>query len=93
MAGQNRFFRLRGRVIEVFGRRVTLPESRPGRILIGTLFIFGGFLWFLPVLGLWMLPLGLLILSIDIALIRRWRRRNDVRWARWRAARRAKRVS
>ena len=65
MAGQNRFFRLRGRVIEVFGRRVTLPESRPGRILIGTLFIFGGFLWFLPVLGLWFLLRGSTTRSVE----------------------------
>ena len=93
MASEKRFFRLRGRVIEIFGRQVTLPDSRIGRVIIGTLFCLGGLLWFLPVLGLWMLPLGFLILSIDIALIRRWRRRHDVRWARWRLSRKAARAA
>jgi hypothetical protein len=88
MSGGRRFFQLRGRILEIFGRQVVLPESRIGRLLIGTLFCLGGLMWFLPILGLWMLPLGLLILSIDIALVRRWRRRSDVRWARWRLKRR-----
>jgi membrane protein implicated in regulation of membrane protease activity len=93
MASERRFFRLRGRIIEVFGRQLALPDSRIGRVAIGTLFCFGGLLWFLPVLGLWMLPLGFLILSIDIAIIRRWRRRHDVRWARWRLRRREARAA
>ncbi|WP_407061690.1 hypothetical protein [Aureimonas sp. SK2] len=49
---------------------------------VGIAFIIGGFLSFLPVLGIWMLPLGLLILSIDLAFVRRMRRRTDVRWER-----------
>ena len=31
----------------------------------------GGLLGFLPVLGFWMLPLGLVLLSLDFALLRR----------------------
>ena len=88
MASERRFFRLRGHRLEIFGRNFALPGSRTGRVAIGILFCLGGFLWFLPVLGLWMLPLGLLVLSIDIALVRRWRRRHDVRWNRWRQRRR-----
>jgi hypothetical protein len=50
---------------------IPVPESRPLRIGLGILLCLGGFLWFLPVLGLWMLPLGLLVLSIDIPVVRR----------------------
>jgi hypothetical protein len=36
------------------------------RITAGVLLCIGGFLWFLPIVGLWMLPLGLMVLSQDI---------------------------
>jgi hypothetical protein len=36
----------------------------------------------LPILGVWMLPLGLIILSIDLSFVRRWRRRAEVKWGR-----------
>ncbi|MBB3935052.1 hypothetical protein [Aureimonas phyllosphaerae] len=49
---------------------------------VGIGFIICGFLAFLPVFGIWMLPLGLLILSIDLAFVRRWRRKADVKWGR-----------
>jgi len=66
-----------------FGRyEIPLPSRRSLRILLGTLLIIGGLLWFLPLLGLWMLPLGLLVLSVDIALIRRFRRKGATWWAR-----------
>ena len=37
----------------------------------GVLLIVGGLLGFLPILGFWMLPLGIALLSLDIALLRR----------------------
>ncbi len=40
------------------------------RLPLGILMILGGFLSFLPVLGLWMLPLGLLLLALDIPAMR-----------------------
>lgn len=83
------WFRLKGRMLDIFGRRFQLPESPYKRILIGALFIVGGCLSILPIFGVWMLPLGLLILSIDVALVRRWRRKSEVKWVRWRARRRA----
>ena len=43
----------------------------------------GGLLGFLPVLGLWMVPLGLLVLSYDVPGVRRWRRRFEVWFFRW----------
>ena len=41
---------------------------------LGVILVIGGLLGFLPILGFWMLPLGLIVLSIDFALVRRWRR-------------------
>ena len=70
--------------ISVAGRGFNLPKSRAARIVIGCLFVLGGIFSFLPVLGIWMLPLGLLILSQDFPMVRRWRRRISVRFARWR---------
>ena len=70
------------RRIKVFGRQVTMPQSRPLRILIGILLIFFGCLGFLPVLGFWMIPLGVLVLSYEFAAIRRFRRRTAVWWRR-----------
>jgi hypothetical protein len=40
------------------------------RIPVGLLFIAGGFVGFLPVLGFWMVPLGLIVIAQDIPFIR-----------------------
>ena len=40
------------------------------RLPLAVLFIACGFLWFLPVFGLWMLPFGLLLLAIDLPMLR-----------------------
>jgi hypothetical protein len=39
-------------------------------------------LGFLPVLGFWMLPLGLALLSVDLPSVRRRRRKLSVWWGR-----------
>ena len=65
--------------VRFVGRRIKLPSNIFLRIGFGVLCVIGGFLWFLPVLGLWMLPLGLLILSVDLPPVRRFRRRMDVK--------------
>ena len=71
--------------INIRGRRFLLPASRLIRIPLGILCILGGFLGFLPILGFWMVPLGLLILSVDIPLVRRGRRRMEIKLLRrWR---------
>lgn len=62
--------------------RMPLPRSRLLRITIGGLLVFFGCFGFLPVLGFWMIPLGLLILSVDIPRVRRWRRRFAVWFSR-----------
>lgn len=66
--------------IQFNGRVIALPQSRSYRIAIGILLIVGGLLGFLPVLGFWMIPLGLLVLSVDIAPVRRLRRRLQIWW-------------
>jgi hypothetical protein len=59
-----------------------LPQSRPMRIGLGILLVAFGLLGFLPILGFWMIPLGLLVLSVDLPVIRRMRRRLTVWWHR-----------
>lgn len=66
-------------VIGSFRRK--LPQSRAVRTLIGIVLIFFGVLGFLPVLGFWMIPLGLLVLSHDSPFLRRQRRKLAVWWA------------
>lgn len=46
------------------------PAARLIRVPLGILLIIGGILSFLPVLGIWMLPLGLLFLAVDLHLLR-----------------------
>lgn len=61
-------------------RRVRIPTA--------FLLILGGVFSFLPVLGIWMLPLGLMLLAVDVPVIRptvsagfiRLRRRISVFW-------------
>ncbi|WP_439153903.1 hypothetical protein [Yoonia sp.] len=36
------------------------------RVMLAVVFILGGFLAILPVFGLWMIPLGLLLLAVDV---------------------------
>lgn len=68
------------------GRRsLPLPKSRPLRIGLGSLLVVGGMFGFLPVLGFWMIPVGLTVLSADLPVARRLRRRLDVgATRRWR---------
>nr|WP_047579801.1 hypothetical protein [Methylobacterium sp. ZNC0032] len=47
------------------------PDSRLIRIPAGIALIAGGIFSFLPVLGAWMLPLGLLLLAADIPILQR----------------------
>lgn len=70
-----------------------LPGSRILRVGIGLLLILGGCLGFLPVLGFWMVPLGLLVLSVDFAIARRWRRRLEIWWGNRRTERAAKKAA
>lgn len=51
--------------------RLRQPRARWIRVPAGILLICGGFLGFLPILGFWMLPLGLVLLAIDIPQLQR----------------------
>ena len=68
-----------------FGERsLRLPQNRALRIALGVILVVAGALggW-LPILGFWMVPLGLIILSVDIPAVRRWRRRTTVALLGW----------
>jgi purine-cytosine permease-like protein len=67
---------------------VSMPASRPVRILLGVALVIGGLLGFLPVLGFWMVPLGVIVLSADLPAVRRFRRRVELWWG-YRKRRRA----
>ena len=56
-------------------RFIRKPRARWVRLPVVVCLIPGGLLGFLPVLGLWMLPLGLLLLSIDVPVLRRYAHR------------------
>lgn len=65
------------------GRTIPLPGHPVIRILLGILLVLGGFLGFLPVLGFWMVPLGLIVLAVDFPIARRIKRRLEVRLGRF----------
>ena len=47
------------------------PSSRYARFPLAVLLMVGGVFGFLPVLGLWMLPLGLLLFAQDVPVLRK----------------------
>ena len=47
------------------------PSSRWARIPAGVLFLIGGVFSILPVLGLWMLPVGMVLLAEDVPPLKR----------------------
>jgi hypothetical protein len=61
--------------MQAITRWLRKPASRWARLPAGILLILGGFLAILPVFGLWMLPLGLMLLADDIPPLRRVRDR------------------
>ena len=46
------------------------PGFRWLRLTAGVLLIIGGCLWFLPILGLEMIPIGLMLIAIDVPFLR-----------------------
>ncbi len=66
----------------IFGRSYRLPRTPLRRQILGWAFVGGGIFSFLPILGVWMLPVGFVILSVDSPRMRRSRRRMTVRIAR-----------
>ncbi|GHF26192.1 serine/threonine dehydratase [Kordiimonas sediminis] len=60
-----------------------MPRTRLSRTIVGVALIIGGILGFLPVLGFWMIPLGLFILSVDSPFVRRQRRKIEIKAGRF----------
>ena len=77
-------------------RWLRVPSSRWIRLPVGLLLIAGGVFSVLPLLGLWMLPLGLLLLAEDVPFLRRPMLRTmlwlERRWLRWQRSRRRDRL-
>ncbi len=61
------------KVRKVLGR-LRRPGYRWIRIPAGVLLVLFGLFGFLPVLGFWMIPLGLWLLAVDIPAVRRLNR-------------------
>jgi len=54
-----------------FVRWLRKPSSRLVRIPLALLLVVGGVFSFLPILGLWMLPLGLLLIAQDVPFLQK----------------------
>ena len=61
--------RMPGGVSRLMGK-IRGPAVAPYRIPVGVALTAGGVLGFLPVLGFWMLPLGLALLAQDVPVMR-----------------------
>src|SRR5215204_5413713 len=75
-----------GKVARVL-RSLRHPDARWMRVPAGMLLVLGGVFSILPVLGIWMLPLGLMLIAYDIPALRRpvggftiWATRKWVSW-------------
>src|SRR4051794_36908410 len=71
----NRYFeminrRVPARVAQAI-RWLPRPSSFPVRLIVALLLILGGIFSFLPVLGIWMLPLGLLFIAQDAPFLQK----------------------
>jgi len=55
------------------------PKARWVRLPLGGVFILGSCLFILPIFGLWMLPVGLLLLAEDFPALR-WLRTRILDW-------------
>ena len=93
------FDRLQRRIPDFAARllaRIRRPGARWIRVPLGILLMLGGIFSFLPVLGIWMLPLGLLLLAIDLVFLQGPVNSAIVRgtrkWSTWSRSRRDKRA-
>jgi len=70
------------------------PSSRLVRIPLALLLVLGGIFSILPLLGLWMLPLGLLLIAQDVPFLQKpvaqalgWCEQKWADYQRWKARR------
>ncbi len=81
-------------LIRQFRALKTTPNHRL-RKTVGVLLFIGGLFGFLPILGYWMIPVGLALLAVDFPLARRLYRNLILWWGRnyqrfWPPARRVR---
>jgi hypothetical protein len=57
--------------ISRFVRWLRKPSSFAVRFVVAILSIVGGIFSFLPILGIWMLPLGLLLIAQDVPVLQK----------------------
>ena len=69
--------------------RLATPRYRLIRVPVAVLLMLGAFLWFLPFFGLWMFPLGLMLLAVDVPALRPAMSAAGIRLRRWWRRRRA----
>lgn len=67
----DRIQRLLPATLALWLQHLRKPSASWVRVPLGIFFILGGIFSVLPVFGLWMLPLGLVLLALDVALLRR----------------------
>ena len=79
-------------------RWVRDPKSRWVRLTLGVLLIVASFFWFLPVVGIELLPIGLLLIAQDVPFLRKpvarlmlWLEDRWVALRRWFKRRRSRR--
>jgi hypothetical protein len=81
--------------ISRFMQCLSAPSSRWVRLPVAVVLICGGLFGFLPALGLWMLPLGFLLLAQDLPFLRKPTRQALVClercWVKWKIKRRGRR--
>lgn len=65
-----RFERRLPESVRGFAHWLRKPETGLVRVPLGIVLILFGVVGFLPIVGFWMVPLGLLLLAIDIAFMR-----------------------
>jgi len=69
------------------------PSSRVARVVVSALLVTGSLFSFLPVLGLWMLPLGLIIIAQDLPFLKAPLvvsfQRTEAAWELWQNWRRS----
>jgi hypothetical protein len=67
-----RQFAALSRRFPVLAPMLPVVRGRPGivlRVPLGLFFIAGGLLFVLPFFGLWMVPLGIMILAVDLPIL------------------------
>ena len=71
----NRYFQMIDRRVptrlSAWIRWLRKPNSFAVRVIVAIMLVLGGIFSFLPVLGLWMLPLGLLLISQDVLFLQK----------------------